>query len=60
MQEFSPDKDLHVTRRQIESVNASLDVETWAASPDGKRIVVSVREYSSSIVMARRLPDVSK
>jgi hypothetical protein len=41
-------------------VDESLDVETWAASPDGKRIVVSAREYSSSIVMARKVPGVAK
>jgi Tol biopolymer transport system component len=60
LQDFSPGQDLRVTRRRIGSVDESLDVETWAASPDGKRIVVSAREYSSSIVMARKVPGVAK
>jgi Tol biopolymer transport system component len=59
-QDFSPGQDLRATRQRIESVDTLLDVETWAGSPDGKRIVVSVRDYSSSIVMAQRVAGVSK
>ena len=59
-EDFSPGQDLRATRQRIESVDASLDVETWVASPDGKRIVASVREYSSGIIMARKVPRMAK
>src|SRR5262249_38066748 len=46
------------TRHVISSVDPSFDVETWAVSPDGKRIVISVRDISRTIMRATNIPDI--
>jgi len=58
IQDVVPGRDTTATRRGISSVDPSFDIETWAASPDGKRIVISVREISRTIMLAGNLPNI--
>jgi Tol biopolymer transport system component len=55
-QDFVPGRDTLETRTMIEPLP---NAETWAVSPDGKRIVVSLQEGSRSLLIATGVPDVA-
>jgi hypothetical protein len=58
LQQALPEPAAAAARRAISSVDPSFDVETWAASPDGRRIAISVRDISRTIARASNVPGI--
>jgi serine/threonine protein kinase len=50
-QQFAADRDTLVTRRKLAAFDTKVDAETFAVSPDGRRIAVAGRELVSSLVL---------
>ncbi len=46
--------------KPIAALGDSLLIESFAFSPDGKRVVVSAQEQSSSILLVEKLPGISR
>jgi len=51
VQDFVPGQNTNSTRRPLAGFDAIVDAETFAVSPDGKRVAISGREMVSSLVL---------
>jgi Tol biopolymer transport system component len=60
IQAFEPGRDTTSTRRRIALFDAAQTVETFAISPDGRRVIVSATERPSDLVLVEGLAGVSK
>ena len=55
IQEFDPDRETNATRKQIAMVDSAGGIETFAVSPDGRHLVVSLSEQPSDLVLVEGL-----
>jgi serine/threonine protein kinase len=56
VQDFVPGKDTSASRRSLGGFDPEMSSETFAISPDGTHMIVSVWEQTSSLMMAERVP----
>jgi len=56
VQDFVPGRDTTATRRKLAGFNPDYITETFAISPDGTRIVLSLLDLQSNIMMAEGIP----
>jgi Tol biopolymer transport system component len=59
-QDFEPGRDTSATRRVLLQPDADVTPETFAVSPDGTRVVLSVIDEASGLMMAEGVPGVSR
>jgi Tol biopolymer transport system component len=55
VQLFDPDRDTSATRKQIAILDSAVGIETFAVSPDGRRVVLSASEQPSDLVLVEGL-----
>ena len=55
VQAFDPDRDTTATRKQVATLDSALAIETFAVSPDGRRLVLSATEQPSDLVLVEGL-----
>jgi serine/threonine protein kinase/Tol biopolymer transport system component len=55
-QEFAPGRDTTATRRPVGAFDPETVTESFAISPDGKRLLVAAWDQLASVVLAERLP----
>jgi hypothetical protein len=60
IQAFEPGRDTTSTRRRIALFDAAQTVETFAISPDGRRVIVSATERPSDLVLVEGLAGVRR
>jgi TolB protein len=58
VQDFVPGKDTISTRRALGGFDPELSTESVAISPDGRRMVLSMWDQTSSIMAAERVPSI--
>lgn len=56
VQDFVPGRDTTATRRKLAGFNPDYITETFAISPDGTHIVLSLLDLQSNIMMAEGIP----
>jgi len=56
VQDFVPGRDTTATRRKLAGFDPDYITETYAISPDGTRIVLSLLDLQSNIMMAEGVP----
>jgi eukaryotic-like serine/threonine-protein kinase len=59
LQDFVPGRDTSQTRRPLRPFDAVAPIETLAVSPDGRTLVVSVADDTSSIMMASNVRELN-
>jgi serine/threonine protein kinase len=59
-QAFEPGKDTSATRKQLAAFDPELVTESFAVSPDGKRLMIAAWDQLSSIVLAEKLPAIHR
>jgi Tol biopolymer transport system component/DNA-binding winged helix-turn-helix (wHTH) protein len=57
LQDFVPGHDTATTRKPLRPFDPIAPLETLAVSPDGKKLVVSVADDTSSILLASNVPE---
>jgi hypothetical protein len=58
VQDFAPDRDTSATRRALAGFDTEWAPETFALSPDGKKICLAEWEQVSSLMTAEGVPGV--
>jgi Tol biopolymer transport system component/DNA-binding winged helix-turn-helix (wHTH) protein len=56
LQDFVPSRDTSATRKPLRPFDPVAPIETMGVSPDGRTLVVSVADGTSSIMMASNVP----
>jgi hypothetical protein len=59
VQDFVPGRDTTATRRKLAGFDPDYITETFAISPDGTRIVLSLLDLQSNIMIAEGIPDLT-
>ena len=60
VQDFVPGQDTSKTRRVLGGFDAEATAESFGLSPDGSSLVIASREQLSSLMIAERVPGVSR
>jgi Tol biopolymer transport system component len=59
VQDFNPGQNTAKTRRALGGSDPELTAESWALSPDGRRLVVASRAQLLTLMLGEEMPDVS-
>ncbi len=60
VQDFVPGKDTQATRRKLGGFDSELTTESFGISPDGSRMVIASWEQLFSLMLAERIPGVTR
>jgi hypothetical protein len=60
IQDFVPGQDTSKTRRPLAGFDPDTEPESFGISPDGSRICISFAEQTSNLMLAERVPGISR